>query len=169
MAVVAVHRVATGHGYLLPLHLVVEIVRMTLTCIVLPSGSTSGRTGHAVVDTVLKTHRTNACKTVVCDDVVAEYVEIFLNHRTQILAELLGVLHELRIDVSLAATDAIVVLDKASARCLLHDVEHVLTVTHTVEERCESAEVLCCTAEVEQVAVNTLQLVHDGTDVVDAV
>ena len=142
---------------------------MALTGIVLPTGSTSGRTCHAVVDTILKTHRTNAHKTVVSDNVVAEHVEILLDHRTQILAELLCVLHKLRVDVGLETADAVVVLDKASACCLLHHVEHVLTVAHAVEECCQGTQVLCGTAEVEQVAVDTLELVHDCTDVVDAV
>ena len=106
-----------------------------------PAGN--GRTCHAVVDTILKTHRSNAYKTIVSDNVVAEYVEILLNHRAQILAELLCVLHKLRVDVSLKTSDAVVVLNKASTCCLLHNVEHVLTVTHAVQEGCEGAQVLC--------------------------
>ena len=169
MAVVAVHGVAARHRYLLPLHLVVHVVRMALAGVVLPVGGTSCRTRHAVVDAVLAVHRTHANKTVVRNHVVAEHVEILLNHRAQILAELLGVLHKLRVDVGLESADAVVVLDESSAGCLLHHVEHVLAVAHAVEEGGQGAEVLCRTAEVEQVRVDTLELVHDGAYVVYAV
>ena len=45
----------------------------------------------------------------------------------------------------------------------------MLTVTHTVEECSQSTQVLCSTAEVQQVRVDTLQLIHDSTDVVDTI
>ena len=142
---------------------------MVLADIVLPSCGTSGRTGDAVVDTVLKIHVAHTFKTLVSDDVVTEDIEILLYERTEIFAECLGVLHEVRVDVGLQTTYSIIVLDESSARSLLHDVEHMLTVTHTVEECCQGAEVLCACSEEEQVVVDTLQLVHDGADVADAV
>jgi hypothetical protein len=151
------------------LHLVVEIVRMILTHIVVPSGSTTGRTGDTVVDAVLKIHVAHTLKTLVSDDIVTEDIEIFLYHRTEIFAERLGVLHEVRVDIGLQTADSVIVLDESSTRCLLHDVEHMLTVTHTIEECCQGGEVLCAGSEEQQVVVDTLQLVHDGADVADAV
>ena len=45
----------------------------------------------------------------------------------------------------------------------------MLTVTHTVEESRQGTEVLGARSKEEQVVVDTLQLVHDGADVTDAV
>ena len=45
----------------------------------------------------------------------------------------------------------------------------MLTVAHAVEESSQCTQVLSCTAEVEQVRVDTLKLVHDSTDIVDTV
>ena len=101
--------------------------------------------------------------------VVTEYVEVLLNHRTEILAEGLHVLNEVRVDICLKATDTVVVLDQTATSGLLHDVQYVLTVAHAVEECGQGTQVLCGTAKIEQVRVDTLQLVHDGTDVADAV
>ena len=101
--------------------------------------------------------------------VVAEYVEVLLNHRTEILAEGLHVLNEVRVDICLQTTDTVVVLDQTATGCLLHDVQYVLTVAHAVEECGQGTQVLCGTAEVQQVRVDTLQLIHDSTDVADTV
>ena len=74
---------------------------MVLADIVLPSGGTSGRTGDAVVDAVLKIHVADTFKTLVRDDVVTEDVEILLYERTEIFAECLGVLHKVRVYIGL--------------------------------------------------------------------
>ena len=166
---VAVHRVAACQCALLPLHLVVHVVGVVLAHIVLPACSTSGRTSHSVVDAVLQTHRSALLEAVVSDDVVAEHVHVLLNHRAQVLHQVLHVLHEVRVDVGLQAADAVVVLDEASAGGLLHHVEHVLAVAHAIEERGQGTEVLSTARGVEQVRVETLQLVHDGANVLDAV
>ena len=169
MNIIAIHRVTTCHGNLLPVHFVIAIVWMTLTCIVLPAGSTSCRTSHRIVDTVFPIHRTNAFKSLMCDDVISEHIEILLNLRSQILAEFLCILNEVRIDVSLKSTDSIVVHNESTASCLLHNIEHMLTVAHAIQECCECSKVLSCTAQEQQVAVDSLQLIHDSTDVADAV
>ena len=65
--------------------------------------------------------------------VVTEYVEVFLNHRTEILAKCLHVLNEVRVDICLKATDTVVVLDQTATSGLLHHVQYVLTVAHTVK------------------------------------
>ena len=62
------------------------------------------------------------------NDVVAKDIHILLNHRAQILAQLLTVLDEVRIDVVLKSTYSIIVLDKTSTSGLLHHVKHMLTV-----------------------------------------
>ena len=166
---VTVHRVAAAECALLPLHLIVHIVWVVLAHIVLPARSTSGRTRNSIVDTILKTHRSAVLQTVVSDDIIAKHIHILLNGRTQILHQILTVLDEVRIDVVLQATYSIIVLNQASTCGLLHDVQHVLTVTHTIQHTCESAKVLSHTRGVEQVRVETLKLVHDGTDILDAV
>ena len=149
MAVIAVHRVTASHGNLLPVHLVVQGVRMALTGIVLPARSTSGGTCYGIVDTVFKSHGAYSLQAVVCNNVVAEHIQILLDHRAEVLAQSLNVLDKVGIDVSLEATYAIVVLDEATTGSLLHHVEHVLAVTHTVQEGSQSSQVLCCTAQVE--------------------
>ena len=45
----------------------------------------------------------------------------------------------------------------------------MLTVAHTVEECGERTKVLGAAATIEQVRVNTLQLVHDGAHILDTV
>ena len=139
---IAAHRVARVSSNLLPLHFIVAIVWMVLAHIVLPSGSTSGRTGHTVVDAVLKTHRAYLLQTVVRNDVIAKDVHILLNHRTQILHQVLAVLHEVGVDVVLQSTYSIIVLDESAAGGFLHHVQHVLTVAHSIEESGQRTQVL---------------------------
>ena len=76
------------------------------------------------------------------DDVVAKHVHVFLNHRAQVLTELLHVVHEVRINVVLQSTYSVIVLNKASTGGLLHHVEHMLTVTHAIKEGSERTQVL---------------------------
>ena len=103
------------------------------------------------------------------DDIVAEDIHILLDHRAQILAELLAVLDEVGVDVILKTTYAVVVLDESSTGCFLHHVEHMLAVAHAVEECGEGTEVLSAATAVEQVGVETLKLVHDSAHILDAV
>ena len=142
---------------------------MVLAHVVLPSGSTSGGTRHTVVDTVFEVHWTHLLQTVVRDDVVAKHIHILLNHRTQILHQVLAVLHEVRVDIVLKSTYSIIVLDESAAGGFLHHVEHVLAVAHSIKEGGQRAQVLGTAGGEQQVAVQTLQLVHDGADVMDAV
>ena len=142
---------------------------MILADIVLPSCGTTGRTGNTIVDTVLEVQIAYALKTLVGDDIVAEYVEVLLDERTEILAELLDILDEVRVNISLQSTYSVIVLDESSTGCLLHDVQHLLTVTHAVKECCQSREVLSTCTEEEQVVVETLEFIHDCADVLDTV
>ena len=45
----------------------------------------------------------------------------------------------------------------------------MLTITHTIEHTREGTQVLSDTRGIEQVGIETLQLIHDRTDVLDAV
>ena len=103
------------------------------------------------------------------DDVVTEDIHILLDGRTQIFHKVLTVLHKVRIDVILQTTDTVVVLDQATTGGLLHAVEHMLTIAHTIEHTSEGAEVLSHTRGVEQVGIETLQLIHNRTDILDAI
>ena len=138
VAIVAIHRVAARHNHLFEVHFVVNGVWVMLANVVAPATCTTGRTCYAIADTLFFVHRTYAYETLVCDDVVAEDVEIFLNHRSQILAELLCVLHEVRVDVVLQSTYSIIVLNQSSTRSFFHHVQHVFAVAHTVEHGCKS-------------------------------
>ena len=142
---------------------------MVLAHIVMPSCSTSCRAGNAIVHAVGQVHRSYALKPLVRDDVVAEHVQIFLYHGAQIRAQLLGVGNEVGVDVVLQSADAIIVLYESATGGFLHHVEHMLTVAHTVKEGRQGAQVLRASAQEEQVVVYTLQLVHDGTDVMYSV
>ena len=142
---------------------------MVLAHVALPARGTSCRASHAVADAVFLRHRAYVLETLVGDDVVAEHVDILLDDRLHVGNELLHVLHEVGVDVVLQSTYSIIVLNQASARGLLHAVQHMLAVAHGIEERRECAHILGTAAHVEQVRVNTLQLVHDGADVLDAV
>ena len=166
---VTVHRITATECTLLPLHLVVHVVRMVLTHVVLPARGTSGRTGHGIVDTILKTHRATVLQTVVGDDIVTKHIHILLNRRTQILHQILTVLDEVGIDIILQTSDTVIVLNQASASSLLHDVQHVLTVAHAIQHTGEGTQILSHTRGVEQVGVETLKFVHDGTDILDTV
>ena len=139
---IASHRVAGVGGALLPLHLVVQIVGMILANVVLPSRGTTGRTCDSKADAILKAHRSAVLQAVMGDDIVAKHIHILLNRRTQISDEILHVFHEIGIDVVLKSTYSVIILDKASASGLLHAVEHVFAVTHTVKECGESSQVL---------------------------
>ena len=103
------------------------------------------------------------------DNIVTEHIHILLYHRSKVSDKVLNILHEVWIDIILKTSDTIVVLNESSACSLFHDVEHMLTVAHGVEECRKGTKVLCAASKVEQVRVNTLQLVHNGTHVLDAV
>ena len=104
-----------------------------------------------------------------CDDVIPKDIEVFLNHRTQIFAECLHVLNKVRVDIILQTANAIVVLNETSTRSFLHDIQHMLTVTHAIKECGQRTQVLCTGAEEQQVVVNTLKFIHDGADILNAV
>ena len=88
-----------------------------------------------------------------------------MHDAAHMLDERFHLLLEVGMQVGLHTADHVVVLDEASAGGLLEDVEHHLTFAEAVEERGEATHVKHQTGEVEQVGVDTLQLVHDGTDV----
>ena len=44
----------------------------------------------------------------------------------------------------------------------------MLTVAHVVEESCKGTQVLCTATQVEQVRINTLEFIHNRTDICDA-
>ena len=131
---IACHRVSTRQCHLLKVNLAIHGIRMIFAHIVMPTGSTSGRTCHGIIDTIFKIHRPDTFKTLMCDDVIPKDIEVFLNHRTQIFAECLHVLNKVRVDIILQTTNAIVVLNETSTRSFLHDIQHMLTVTHTIKE-----------------------------------
>ena len=166
---VAVHRVATSQCALLPLHLVVHIVWVVLTHITLPTRSTSGRTSHCIRDTVFLAHWSALLQSVVCNHVVTKHIHVLLNHGSQVLHQCLHVLYKVRIDVVLQSTYSIIVLDQTSTSGLLHTVQHMLTVAHAIQEGSQGTQVLSHTRGVQQVRIQTLQLVHDGTDILDTV
>ena len=166
---ITLHRVGTSTGDFLPLHLVVHVVRMILTNIIVPSGSTTSRTSYTIVDTILKVHVTTTLKTLVSDNIITKHIEVFLHHWTHILAECLNILNEVRINIILQTTNTVVVLDKTSTSGFLHNVEQVLTVTHTVKECCKSRKVLSTSTKEEQVVINTLKLIHDCADILDTI
>ena len=103
------------------------------------------------------------------DDIVTKHIQILLNHRLEVGAKCLDILHKVGVDVFLHSTDAVVILYKAAAGGLFHDIEHVFTVAHTIEESCQGTEILCKTPQIEQVGIDTLKLVHDGTNVLDTI
>ena len=166
---VAFHGVGARAGDFFPLHLVVHVVRMVLTHVVVPACRASCRARDTVVDAILKVHVAHALKTLVRDDVVAKHVEILLEHRAEILAQGLRVLHEVGVYVGLQSANAVIVLYQSSAGGLLHHVEQVLTVAHAIQEGGQRREVLRACSEEQQVVVYALELVHDGADVADAV
>ena len=120
-------------------------------------------------DCILLRDTTYVLKTLMGDYVVTEDIYVLRELWLEVCTEFLDILLEVLIDIILKTTNTIVVLDKTTTCCLLHAVEHVLTVTHTVKERCESTEVLSITAEIEKMTVNTLELIHDCTDNLDTV
>ena len=166
---ITVHRVAAAQRTLLPLYLVIHVVGVVLAYIVLPTRSTSGRTRHSIADAILKAHRAAVLQAVMGDDVITKDVHILLNCRTQILHQVLAILHEVRVDVILQSSYSIIVLDQASTRGLLHAVQHMLTITHAVEHTRQGTQVLSHTRGVKQVRVETLKLIHNRADVLDAV
>ena len=77
---------------------------------------------------------------------------------------MLHIFHEIGMQVVCHAADHVVVDDESSAGGLLKDFQDFLAVAESVEECGGGAEVLAETAEEKDVAVDTLELVHDGAD-----
>jgi len=135
----------------------------------MPARCTAAGSRYAIADDILLVHHSHSLKTLVGNDVVAEHVGIFLEHRLEISAERLHVLHEIGVDIILQTADAVVVLYQPASGGFFHYVEHMFAVAHRVKESGERTEVLCTAARIEQMRIDTLQLVHNGTDILDAV
>ena len=169
MAIVTVHGIAMRQCDLFKVHLIIHSVWMVLADIILPAAGTTGRSCHAIADAVCLIHDTDVTETLMGNDVVAEDIQILLYHRTQILAEFLDVGNEVRINVSLQATYSIIVLYQPAAGCLFHHVQYVLTIAHSIKESRKRTQVLSAASRVKEMVVYTLQLIHDRTDIADAV
>ena len=90
-------------------------------------------------------------------------------HGGQVFEEFLDLFYKIRVKVGLYAAYRVVILDQAAAGSSLENVEDVLTVAETVEERGQGAEVHTERRKEQKVRVDTLKLVHNSTDVLHTV
>ena len=65
-------------------------------------------------------------------------------------------------------TNGVIILNQPATGSRFENVENLLAVTETIEESCQGTQVHAQTGEEQQVGINTLQLVHDGTNVLHA-
>ena len=119
---------------------------MVFAHIAVPSACSSRRTGNSVADGIFAAEQSNLLEALLGDDVVAKDIHIFAEHWLHILAQSLDVCHEVRVYIVLQSAYAVVVLNKSTTRGFLHYVEHMLAITHTVEERRECSKVLSTTS-----------------------
>src|SRR5574344_296025 len=124
---------------------------MVLADIVVPACSTTCTTCTAVRYSVLARECADALETVMKNKITCKDVVILLELRLHIFTKLLYVLTEGRINISLTTTYSIIVLYQTAAGSLFHYVKNLLTVTHTEDECCQSAQVLCAAAIKQQV------------------
>src|SRR5574344_745632 len=103
------------------------------------------------------------------NDITCKDIVVFFKLRFHVFTELLHVLHEVRIDISLTTTYSIIVLNESSTGCLFHDIKDLFTITHTEDECSERTKVLSTTAIEQQVRINTLKFIHNSTDVTDTI
>ena len=142
---------------------------MTLADVARPTAGTSGTSGCSERYGILTAQRAYAFQTAVGDDVAGKHFVVFPQCRAQPGDELLHLLYEVGGDVVLYASDGVVVLNQSSAGSRLEDVENLFAVAESVEESGQGSQVHAQAGEEEQVRVDALQFVHDGTDVLHAV
>ena len=90
---------------------------------------------------------------------------IVLDDAAQVLDELFHLALEIGMQVSLNTSDHVVVLDQSSACRFFKDIQNHFAFAETVEERCQSSHIHDQTRIEQQVRIDTLKFVHDGTDV----
>ena len=165
---VAGKAVAFGADYLVELHFIVGSIGHALAHVAGPSAGTACTSCRSEGDGVLTAQHADALEALLGDDVACEDVVILLQVVAHVGDEFLDTLHEVGMDVGLHTSDGVIVQDEASAAGLLKDVEHLLAVAETIEEGCRGTQVLAEAGEEQDVRVDTLQLVHDGADVLHA-
>ena len=138
---------------------------MTLADVARPTAGTAGTSGCSERDGIFTAQYTHAFQTAMSDDIARKHFVVFSQHRTEIGDKFLYLLYEVRCDVVLYTTNGVVVLNQASAGGCLEDVENLFTVAETVEESGQGSQVHAETREEQQVRVDALQFIHNGTDV----
>ena len=138
------------------IYFVVYSIRLALAHITSPATGTSCAACGSEGDSVFTAQHSYAFQTLLCDNVAGEYLVILVDDSTQIGDELFHPLLEVGMQVSLYATDGVVVHDEASTTSFLKDVEYFFTITEAVEESGKGTEVHCQTRIEQQVRVDTL-------------
>ena len=138
---------------------------MTLADVARPTAGTSGTSGCSERYGILTAQRAYAFQTAVGDDVAGKHFVVFPQCRAQPGDELLHLLYEVGGDVVLYASDGVVVLNQSATGSSLEDIENLFAVAEAVEESGQGSQVHAQAGEEEQVRVDALQFVHDGTDV----
>ena len=165
---VARKRVALRTCNLAEIHLVVHRIRMMLPHVVAPSRGASRTAGGTKRNGILAREDTNTDKTLAGDDITRKDIMIILYHASQVFDKLLHLALEVRMQIRLHTAYHVIVLNQASARSLLHNVQNHLPLPESVEERSQSAHIHHQTRVEQQMRVDTLQLVHYGADILRA-
>ena len=142
---------------------------MAFTDIASPAAGTSCTTCSSESDGIFTAQYSYAFQTLLGDDIAGEHLMIFVDDATQVGDKLFHSFLEVGMQIGLHTTDSVVVHNKASAASFLEDVEYLLAVAETIEERGQSTKVHCETRVEQQVRVYALQFVHDGTDILHTV
>ena len=134
-------RVAFGINDFFKIHLIVYAVRHTFAYITCPAAGTACSTGTSERNGIFATQHPYTFQTLPGNDIAGEYVVIFVDDSTQVRDELLYSRDEVRVQVCLYASNGIVVHYQTSAASFFEHIQNHFTVTESVKESCQCAQV----------------------------
>ena len=165
---VACKTVALGVDDFLEFHLVIGCIRHALAYVAGPSAGTARTSGGTKGNGVFAAQYADAFQALLSDDVAGKDVVVFLDILAHVGDEFLYPVHKVGMDIGLYTANGVIVQDEASATGFLENVEHLFAVAEAIQEGGSGAQVLAEAREEQNVRVDALQLVHDGTDVLHA-
>ena len=165
---VAGHRVALGIGRDLKLELRIDRIRLGAAHVVGAAGAADDGAGGAVLAADLGADGADAGEALAEDDVVGDEVAVHLQPRLHVLHEIARALEEGVVGVVAEAAEPVVAVGQARAAEALEQVEDLLAVVESVQDRREAAEVEEEGAPPDHVAGDAVELGGDDADVLGA-
>src|SRR5574344_1453511 len=141
---------------------------MAFAYVVVPSACTSCRSRESQGEGICVGHLAHAHHTFLSNHVARKDILIFVETLAQRFFKSLHLFHKVRPDIVHHAPNGIIVHDETAAKVVLKNLPQLLAFAESVEESRQGTRVHRHARIVDTVGSNTLQLVHNGTNVLYA-